>query len=56
MSETVTVSERAARKIGDILKSEPPGAMLRRIARVARRGHTRESARMDHRQVARCVE
>ena len=29
MSETVTVSERAARKIGDILKSEPPGAMLR---------------------------
>src|SRR3954462_8017221 len=29
MSETVTVSERAARKIGDILKTEPPGAMLR---------------------------
>ena len=29
MSETVTVSERAARKIGDILKSEPPGTMLR---------------------------
>ena len=29
MSETVTVSERAARRIGDILKSEPPGTMLR---------------------------
>ena len=29
MSETVTVSERAARKIGAILKSEPPGSMLR---------------------------
>ena len=29
MSETVTVSPRAARRIGDILKSEPPGSMLR---------------------------
>ena len=29
MSETVTVSDRAARRIGDILKSEPPGSMLR---------------------------
>ncbi len=29
MSETVTVSERAARRIGDILKAEPPGSMLR---------------------------
>ena len=25
----VTVSERAARRIGDILKAEPPGTMLR---------------------------
>jgi iron-sulfur cluster assembly accessory protein len=29
MTETVTVSERAARKIGEILKGEPPGTMLR---------------------------
>jgi len=29
MSETVTVSPRAARRIGDILKGEPPGSMLR---------------------------
>ena len=29
MTEAVTVSERAARKIGEILKTEPPGAMLR---------------------------
>lgn len=29
MNETVTVSPRAARRIGDILKSEPPGSMLR---------------------------
>ena len=29
MTEPVTVSERAARKIGEILKSEPAGAMLR---------------------------
>jgi len=29
MTETVTVSDRAARRIGEILKSEPPGAMLR---------------------------
>jgi len=26
---TITVSERAARRIGEILKSEPPGTMLR---------------------------
>jgi len=29
MTEPVTVSQRAARKIGEILKSEPPGSMLR---------------------------
>src|SRR3954451_14999825 len=29
MTESVTVSDRAARRIGEILKSEPPGAMLR---------------------------
>jgi iron-sulfur cluster assembly accessory protein len=29
MSENVTVSERAARRIGQILKTEAPGAMLR---------------------------
>jgi iron-sulfur cluster assembly accessory protein len=29
MIESVTVSERAARKIGEILKNEPPGTMLR---------------------------
>ena len=29
MNETVTVSPRAARRIGDILKAEPPGSMLR---------------------------
>jgi iron-sulfur cluster assembly accessory protein len=29
MEASVTVSERAARKIGDILKNEPPGTMLR---------------------------
>jgi iron-sulfur cluster assembly accessory protein len=29
MTETVTVSDRAVRKIGEILKSEPPGSMLR---------------------------
>jgi iron-sulfur cluster assembly accessory protein len=29
MSDTVTVSPRAARRIGDILKGEPPGSMLR---------------------------
>jgi iron-sulfur cluster assembly accessory protein len=26
---SITLSERAARRIGDILKKEPPGAMLR---------------------------
>ncbi|HEX3710449.1 MAG TPA: iron-sulfur cluster insertion protein ErpA [Pseudolabrys sp.] len=29
MSESVTVSERAARRIGEILKTEAPGTMLR---------------------------
>jgi iron-sulfur cluster assembly accessory protein len=29
MTEAVTVSERAARKIGEILKTEPAGSMLR---------------------------
>src|SRR4051794_11598903 len=29
MKENVTVSERAARRIGQILTSEPPGTMLR---------------------------
>ena len=29
MTEAVTVSDRAVRKIGEILKAEPPGAMLR---------------------------
>ena len=29
MSQDVTVSERAVRKIGEILKGESPGAMLR---------------------------
>ena len=29
MSTTVTVSERAARRIGEILKGEPSGTMLR---------------------------
>ena len=29
MNETVTVSPRAARRIGDILKGEPAGSMLR---------------------------
>src|SRR4029078_4214304 len=29
MSTDITVSERAARRIGEILKSEPAGAMLR---------------------------
>ena len=29
MDASVTVSERAARRIGEILKNEPPGAMLR---------------------------
>ena len=29
MSASVTVSERAARRIGEILKSEPAGTMLR---------------------------
>jgi iron-sulfur cluster assembly accessory protein len=29
MAENVTVSERAARRIGEILKSEPAGTMLR---------------------------
>ena len=29
MDETVTVSPRAARRIGDILKGEPPGSVLR---------------------------
>jgi iron-sulfur cluster assembly accessory protein len=29
MTATVTVSERAARRIGEILKGEPPGTMLR---------------------------
>lgn len=29
MTESVTVSDRAARRIGEILKSEPPGTMLR---------------------------
>jgi iron-sulfur cluster assembly accessory protein len=29
MDLNVTVSERAARRIGEILKSEPPGTMLR---------------------------
>ena len=29
MSESITVSERAARRIGEILKAEPAGTMLR---------------------------
>jgi len=29
MTTAVTVSERAARRIGEILQKEPPGAMLR---------------------------
>jgi iron-sulfur cluster assembly accessory protein len=29
MTATVTISQRAARRIGEILKKEPPGAMLR---------------------------
>jgi iron-sulfur cluster assembly accessory protein len=29
MSDSITVSERAVRKIGEILKGETPGAMLR---------------------------
>jgi iron-sulfur cluster assembly accessory protein len=29
MTDQVTVSESAARRIGEILKNEPPGAMLR---------------------------
>jgi iron-sulfur cluster assembly accessory protein len=29
MSTNVTVSDRAVRRIGEILKGEPPGAMLR---------------------------
>ena len=29
MTEAVSLSERAARRIGEILKKEPPGAMLR---------------------------
>jgi iron-sulfur cluster assembly accessory protein len=29
MTETVTITERAARRIGEILKSEPAGSMLR---------------------------
>jgi iron-sulfur cluster assembly accessory protein len=29
MSEAITITERAARRIGDILRSEPSGAMLR---------------------------
>jgi iron-sulfur cluster assembly accessory protein len=29
MTDNVTVSERAARRIGDILKAEPAGTMLR---------------------------
>ena len=29
MTAAVTVSERAARRIGEILSSEPPGSMLR---------------------------
>jgi iron-sulfur cluster assembly accessory protein len=29
MTESVTVSERAARRIGEILKTEPAGTMLR---------------------------
>jgi len=29
MTDSVTVSERAARRIGEILKSEAPGTMLR---------------------------
>ncbi len=29
MTGTVTLTERAARRIGEILKAEPPGAMLR---------------------------
>jgi iron-sulfur cluster assembly accessory protein len=29
MTENITVSERAARRIGEILKGEPPGTMLR---------------------------
>jgi iron-sulfur cluster assembly accessory protein len=29
MTEAVTVSDRAARKIGEILRGEPPGSMLR---------------------------
>lgn len=29
MSTSITVSERAARRIGEILRSEPSGAMLR---------------------------
>jgi iron-sulfur cluster assembly accessory protein len=29
MMDGITVSERAARRIGDILKREPPGTMLR---------------------------
>jgi iron-sulfur cluster assembly accessory protein len=29
MSESITVSERAARRIGEILKGEPTGTMLR---------------------------
>ena len=29
MTGPITVSERAARRIGEILKNEPPGAMLR---------------------------
>ena len=29
MTESVTVSERAARRIGEILKAEPEGTMLR---------------------------
>jgi len=29
MDANITVSERAARRIGEILKSEPPGTMLR---------------------------
>jgi len=29
MNTSITVSERAARRIGDILKGEPSGTMLR---------------------------
>ena len=29
MTASITLSERAARRIGEILKNEPPGAMLR---------------------------